>query len=278
MQNPFAGAFPKPGPFAKWILIVMAVLAVGQAVLSNWAYPAGGAWFHHTFALDPRIAHLHPWAILTSGLVVRTDTYGHAFWSLLGLYFVAPALEKNWGGWRLVRFLLVSVFLGNVVVLLAAYNPYRPLMPAMGYAFGPMAAVSAAWIAWAREHKDAQIRFMMVFPMSGRTLVWISIGMAVMYVLFTEKVPEGAVSPVGAVATGLLLSGSPSLLRSFWLRFRLKRLQKKSGMDVESLAGDLMKPKAKARRPGAPALRVVPGGLEDELKKRKAPKDKRYLN
>lgn len=278
MQNPFAGAFPKPGPFAKWILIVMAVCAVTHAVLWNWASPASGLAIDDVFGLHPRTAYLQPWALLTSSLVTRHDTYGHAFYALLGLYFVAPALETKWGGWRLVRFLLASVFLGNVVVLLAALNPIRPLMPALGFAHGPMAAVTAAWVAWAREHKDQQIRFMLVFPMSGKMLLWLSIGMAGLYVLFAEKVPEGAVAPVGAVVAGLVLSGNPSPLRALWLRFRLKRLQKKSGMDVESLAGDLMKQKPKARRPGAPALRVVPGGLEDELKKRKAPKDKRYLN
>ena len=36
-------------------------------------------------------------------------------------------------------------------------------------------------------------------------------------------------------------------------------------------------PEGKRKR-GGPPLRVVYGGLEDELKKRKPPKDKRYLN
>ena len=42
---------------------------------------------------------------------------------------------------------------------------------------------------------------------------------------------------------------------------------------------DVLEPKPKRRpRPGAPPLRVVSGGLEDVLKKRTPPKDKRYLN
>ena len=46
-----------------------------------------------------------------------------------------------------------------------------------------------------------------------------------------------------------------------------------------TVEGDLAAPKPKRRaRPGSPPLRVVSGGLEEVLKKRTPPKDKRYLN
>jgi hypothetical protein len=52
------------------------------------------------------------------------------------------------------------------------------------------------------------------------------------------------------------------------------------GITVEQLlSDDPPRPRPSVRRSGkAPPLRVVPGGLEDDLKNRKPPKDKRYLN
>jgi hypothetical protein len=88
--------------------------------------------------------------------------------------------------------------------------------------------------------------------------------------------PEGVVAPFGGVAAGLLFSGTPSPLRRAWLHLKLAVLRHRSG---SVSAQDLIAPKTPKRsRSGAPPLRVVSGGLEDVLKKRTPPKDKRYLN
>ncbi len=75
---------------------------------------------------------------------------------------------------------------------------------------------------------------------------------------------------------GLLFAGSPSLARAAWLRLKLAVLRRRAAsLSVE----DVLEAKPKRRpRPGAPPLRVVSGGLEEVLKKRTPPKDKRYLN
>jgi hypothetical protein len=55
--------------------------------------------------------------------------------------------------------------------------------------------------------------------------------------------------------------------------------RKGPSLTVESLTEAGERPKPPKRASGkSPALRVVYGGLEDELKNRKPPKDKRYLN
>jgi hypothetical protein len=38
------------------------------------------------------------------------------------------------------------------------------------------------------------------------------------------------------------------------------------------------RPKTSMKKRGGPPLRVVVGGLDEDLEKRKPPKDKRYLN
>lgn len=275
----FAAAFPRPGPALKGILATIAVFAIAGAIFMNWGPKAVGVAMFDWLALDPSHVLTRPWTIFTSGVLTSFDTYRHAFWSLLGLYFLTPDLEKRWGAWRLVRFVALSIAFGNLAVLAAALNPVAPQPPYLGIAFGPTAAITATAIAWAREHKNAQIRFLFFLPMSGKTLLWLTLGLAALYVVFMEKTPEGAFAPVGGAAAGLLLAGSPSPVRAVWLRVRLFFLRRRGArLDVASLTGDLEDRPRPKRAKGGPALRVVPGGLEDELKNRKPPKDKRYLN
>lgn len=50
-------------------------------------------------------------------------------------------------------------------------------------------------------------------------------------------------------------------------------------LTIDAVTGEISeRPRAAARRKGGPPLRVVQGGLDDDLKNRKPPKDKRYLN
>jgi DNA-binding transcriptional LysR family regulator len=88
--------------------------------------------------------------------------------------------------------------------------------------------------------------------------------------------PEGVVAPFGGLIAGLLFGGTPSLARTAWLHARLALLRRQSpNVRVQDI---LSRKPSRRPRPGAPPLRVVPGGLEEALKKRTPPKDKRYLN
>ena len=131
-------------------------------------------------------------------------------------------------------------------------------------------------IAWSREFHNSTVNLFLVVPIRGRTLLWITIGFCVLDLVYPAGLPEGVVAPFGGIIAGLLFSGSPSLVRTAWLHVRLVFLRRRAaGMRVE----DVLSPKPKRRpRPGAPPLRVVSGGVDDVLKKRTPPKDKRYLN
>ena len=122
---------------------------------------------------------------------------------------------------------------------------------------------------------------MFFLPMSGRTLYWLTIALAFLSLIFLQGTAEGALAPLGGILTGVLLAGSPSPVRALWLRIRLGSLRRRGGgITVEQLLGDepRARPRPSKRSGKAPPLRIVQGGLEDDLKNRKPPKDKRYLN
>jgi membrane associated rhomboid family serine protease len=269
-------AFPRPGRALGAILVAMTLVGLGSAIASAWT--ADGSWLVEALACSLATALTQPWRLVTSGLVTSPEHWSHLFFSLLGLYFLGAPLERRWRGWRLVRFLVIAVVLGNLATLAidrvlppGAQPRFHP-----GLVYGPASAIAAIAVAWSREYPDTQVNLFFVMPMRGRWLMWITLGFCVLNLIYPEVEPEGVMAPFGGVLAGLLFGGSPSLMRRAWLRLRLWGLRRRS---AGLTAAEILAPKTARRpRPGAPPLRVVPGGLEDALKKRNPPKDKRFLN
>lgn len=288
MREPgeIVAAFPRPGRALKAVLTLIAVLAIVSAVVVHWA-PGGARGFelYSWLAFEPQKLFRSSgvprvWTLLTSGLLTFPDGISHALWSLVGLYFLATDLEKRWGSGRLIRFLALGVLFGNLAVLVGTYVGIEAFRPR--FVVGPLAAITAIAIAWSKENAQRQIRFMLFLPMSGRMLFWLTIGMSALALVFLQGTPEGTLAPLGGVVAGLLFGGTPSPVRAVWLRLRLgsMRARTRSGITVEQLLGDdVLPPRSRPKRGGkAPPLRVVQGGLEDNLKNWKPPKDKRFLN
>lgn len=276
------GALPRPGRALKAVLGTIAGFAIAGYLLQAWGGGLGSR-VYGALALQPNNVIRTPWTILTSGVLTSSVAWSHAIWALVGLYFFAPDLEKRWGAGRLLRFLALSTIVGNLLVLAANQLPFKLDVLHPEIVFGPYAAVTAVWLAWAKQNQHQQMRFMFLIPMSGRTLYWVTIVMALVPIVFRQELPDGAFAPLGGVVAGVLFGGSPSLVRSAWLGLKLKLLRRQS----EKISAELEGPASSERRVGekssrrsakSPPLRVLSGGLEDELKNRKPPKDKRYLN
>ena len=264
--------FPRMGRGVQILLGAYLVFGILGAILFNYAHGAGDTFFEW-LALIPSVWLHHPWTLLTAGLLTDPQGYSHLIFTLIGFYFLGPAIESRWGTARFLRLVAISIMTGfALVVLFNAVVPieskhFHPML-----AFGPSAALAALAVAWGRENANAQMRLYFVLPISGRVLVWITLGFCILGVFFPGNVTEGVVAPFGGFIAGLLLAGSPSPLRSLYLRAKLAVLRRRG----DRVQLDIDKPKAK-RRAGGPPLRVVVGGLDD-LEKRQPPKDKRYLN
>ncbi len=273
-QQPISLALPKPGRALKLLLVSIFVLGVFNAAARSY-----GSLVFLALGCDVvRVLHGQLWRLVTSGLLTSPDHYGHLLFTLMGLYFLAPDLERRWGSGRMLRFFAYAVLAGNLAVLVvhlltpqAADARFHP-----PFVYGASAAIAATAVAWSRDHADATVRMMFVLPMRGRWLLWVTLGICVLDLIYPSAPPEGVVAPFGGVLVGLAVGGSPSPLRTLYLRIKLALLRRRS----HSLTvADVLSQRAPRRpRSGAPPLRVVPGGLEDTLRKRNVPKDKRYLN
>jgi membrane associated rhomboid family serine protease len=274
-QPAMSFAFPKPGPALWGVLIVTTLFGIFTALLATWV--PGGEQVFMALACERARAFSQPWRLLTSGLLTSPLHQGHLLFSLMGIYFLGAPLERRWGAWRFVRFYAIAILLGNLFTLaLAAIAPDdAQLRFRQDLVFGPTAAITAIAVAWAREFRESTVSLFLFLPVRAKTLYWVTIALCVLNLIYPAGLPEGVVAPFGGIVAGLLWGGSPSLARRAWLNVRLAVLRRRSaGMR----ASDLLSPKAKRRPSSAPPLRVVTGGVDDALKKRPPPKDKRFLN
>ena len=269
-------AFPKPRRALWIVLVAMTALGMFTAFLGTWV--PGGHLVFKRLGYEPGQTLTQPWGLLTSGVLTSPESWSHLLFSLLGLYFLGAPMEARWGSWRFARFLALAVLAGTLTVLAVSHlvppgaqERFHP-----DFVFGPTAAIVAVAVAWSREYAQSTVNLFFFLPVRGRVLFWITLGFCVLDLIYPQAMPEGAVAPFGGVLAGLLFGGTPSLARKGWLQVRLALLRRSStAIRVE----DLLSTKPKRRpRPGVPPLRVVPGGLEEALKKRTPPKDKRYLN
>jgi membrane associated rhomboid family serine protease len=271
-------ALPRPGRGLKAVLVTVFALGILNALFFTWV-PAVGTTIFDALACDiERVWRGQLWRLVTSGLLTNPTSYGHLFGTLLGLYFLAPDLERRWGTGRLLRFLAYAVVAGNLAVI--AIDALLPSMVQDRFhpreTFGAMAAIAAIAVAWARDNATATVRLFFVLPVRGQWLLWATVGLCVLDLIFPAAVPEGVVAPFGGLAVGLLLGGSPSPIRTAYLRLKLLVLRRRArSLDVSGAPGAGNPRRA---RTGGPPLRVVSGGADEALRKREPPKDKRYLN
>jgi len=234
------------------------------------------------------VLHGQVWRLLTAGFLTDPHAIAPLLFTLVGLYFFSPDLESRWGTARFLRFLAWSTILGFALgVVVDRLAPASLVAVHPGEMFGAVSAIVATSIAWAQANAKAQVRLFLVFPVSGRAFFWITIGYCVVNVIW-PGLPEGVVAPFGGVAAGMLLAGDPSPLRRAYLKAKLGYLRRRGAGSYTPTAHEIVFGRAaakdakdrekKARRAAGPALRVLQGGLDEDLAKRDVPKDKRYLN
>jgi membrane associated rhomboid family serine protease len=221
-------ALPRPGRVVKGAMFLLFGLWLAFAIGLNW----GGA-SEELFLLlcgnTERILHGEIWRLFTAPLMhMPSGSIGHIVTAMLGLYFLSPSLEEQFGAGRFLRFLIFSALIGYglqmLVELALPASTAAKLVPE--YWFGAVPMIEAIAIAWALSFKGQTILFMMLIPMSSRTLIFVVIGLSLMALIAAQASPSGLIAPFGGMLSGWLLGGgTPSPLKRAWLNFRLAQLE-----------------------------------------------------
>jgi membrane associated rhomboid family serine protease len=195
-QQPISFVLPRPGRALKLLLVAIFGLGVFNAA-ARWI-PHGEQVFLWLACDVDKVHSGQIWRLVTSGLLTSPDHYGHLLFTIMGLYFLTPDLERRWGSWRMLRFLVYAVLLGNLGVLLVSWLVPAAADPRFSppFVYGASSAIAATAVAWSRDNADATVRMMFVLPMRGRWLLWITLGICVLDLIYPNAPPEGVVAPL----------------------------------------------------------------------------------
>jgi membrane associated rhomboid family serine protease len=267
-EGPMSVQFPRPGPVLKAVLIALAAFGIGGALL-QWT--SLGAVTLRWLAFIPH-RPFEVWRLVTSGLL--TESFSTLLFTGVGLYFLSPDLERRWGSQRFAGFLAGSVALGNLFVLAVDRLPLSSPIFHPDHVAGPTAAITAIAVAWAQSNPELEVRLFFFLPVKGKYLFWASVAWCFIPLIYGDQTSDGVAAPFGGILVGMVFGGAPTILRRTYLELKLAILKRRAGGGARA-AGRASVRRARA---GGPALRVLPGGLEEELRKREPPNDKRYLN
>ncbi len=264
-----SGGLQMPGKALKGVLLALLAVNVAFAVAINY----GGASAELFYALcgnTEKILQGQVWRLVTAPWMHEPrGTVSHLLFALLGLFFLTPQLESQWGSKRTLRFLffsgLIAYGIQGLLELALPSSLSARLVP--GYWYGAAPVIEAVAVAWALSFRGQTVRLFFVLPVTSNMLLGFVFAMSVLRVLWLSDAPEGLLSPFGGMFAGWLLGGgTPSPMRRLWLRFRLRQLD----AQVVRETADRKKRVAKS------SFRVIEGG-RDKDEDDKGP-DGRWLN
>jgi len=225
-EEPAGPSFPKPGRALWGVMITLFGLWLAFAVALTWVGVPEDVFFLFC-GNTQRILHGEVWRLFTAPLMHPPSVWALLF-VVIGFYFLTPTLEREWGGARLLRFLIVSSVvaylfqMGFELVLPRSIG--ARLVPEYWYSATP--ALEAIAIAWALTFRGQTVRLMFLLPVTSTTLIVFVVAVSLLYVVTGERTMSGLISPFGGMLCGWVLGGStPSPLRRAWLKLRMKRLE-----------------------------------------------------
>jgi membrane associated rhomboid family serine protease len=250
MRNDWSAPFGSSlGPATRGLLVAVGVVGILGALSAQ----GSGSAFALLACVHDRVLHGELWRLVTASLLTAPQLT-HLLFTLLGFYIFSPSIEYRWGTRRFVTFLVqVSVLAFGFETLVSALLPRF----GSGVNYGPGLLLSALTVAWGRENPRAEIRLFFVLPVKGSAMVWVTVGFALLGLVYPGDVPEGSLGILVASMLGVALAGSPSPLRRAWLHLKLRWL----GARGKRVAiPDAPRPIKR----NVTHLRAIPGGRDHE--------------
>ena len=138
------------------------------------------------------------WRLVSYAFLHDTASPMHIIFNALMLYMLGTPLEERWGEKRFLIFVVTSIIIGSLAVLLS-YG--------LGLSNAPVVGISAATmgliIAWGLTFSTNQIYIFGIVPLTGKQLVWLSVGLEVLYAVSTNLISSAA--HFGGMAAGFIV-------------------------------------------------------------------------
>lgn len=212
-------------PWVKRLMIATAALSIIGGVATVWMHSAA-----------PLLFVLEPAAVFGRGALLpgipaiwQILTYPFFVLNLIGLLFsvllygwFAGALEEWWGSKRFLRFfIIVSVGAAVLTVLLSLVWPALAAARIMG----PYPVLEGLIIAWGLTFPRQQVYLFFILPVQGLHLVYLTVGIVALYILFSGHVAPVVPQIFGMGIGAVIVTGiwKPRFLVLRWRKFKVER-------------------------------------------------------
>ncbi len=236
-QTPYQPAFNRFGlslrltRAVKWLLLANAVVFLVELVVGRIEGGLGLILDELAISYDGVFGRARLWQPLSYMFLHDPMGISHILWNMLMLWMFGSPLEGFWGARRFVRFYLLTGVLAAVAILLvAAVFPSQREAPTLGAS----GALYALLVAFGVNFPDVVIYLFGLFPIKGKHLVLLFIGLGLLQALTLGESRVSLAAHAGGMLAGLLLvtgAWRPSrlggYLRLAWMKVRYRRLKRR---------------------------------------------------
>ena len=212
--------FPSLTPVVKWLLIINVAVFLINTIFSSQE-GTGMTFLQKCFALYPislfYIAQI--WRLITYQFL--HDGFNHILFNMLGLFFLGPSLERQWGGKKFLTFYLSCGVAGGlfyILLVMAGFLPAGLMVGASGAILGVLTACAILFPHF--------VVFIVIFPVPIRAAAVILMGIA-FYAVFSKGANAGGEAcHFAGIAVGAIYVLSDSWRNALKLRFKASRWEK----------------------------------------------------
>lgn len=195
-------------------IAILVGLTLGGSIVGAITRRSGAPFLLEASVLVPGLVWAGQlWRVLT-WVFFELDGLSLIF-ACLAFWWFGRDLAYTWGQQGfLVRYLALAAWTGAATCLAARLWTDLWALPFLG----PWAMVDAMVVAWAILYPHRQLLFFFVMPLGGRNLVYVTLGVTLLFGLLDGM--SRVVPHMLALATTLVYMRDPSL-RYWWLRLKL---------------------------------------------------------
>jgi membrane associated rhomboid family serine protease len=214
----------------KWLLIANIACFLGELVVARIEGGLEFLLFDLAISTD-RVLAGEVWQPVTYLFLHDPQGISHLLWNMLMLWMFGSPLESFWGGRRFLKFYFVAgIGAAGAILAVGLIFPSQRAIPTLGAS----GALYALLVAFGFNFPNAIIYLFGLFPIKGKHLVLLFIGLGVVQSLTLGAADVSQAAHFGGMLMGLLLvtgGWRPSRLahgiKLVWLRLRYWRLKKR---------------------------------------------------
>jgi membrane associated rhomboid family serine protease len=214
----------------RWLLIVNGAIFIGELIVAR--IDGGLDILRLDLAISyDRVLSGEIWQVLTYMFLHDPRGISHILLNMLMLWMFGSPLEQFWGSRRFLKFYFITGIAAAMAILFVAWvMPSQRAVPTLGAS----GALYALLVAFGFLFPNNLVYLFGVFPIKGKHLVLLFIGIGVLQSLTLSAADVSLAAHFGGMlAGGLLVTGAwkpqkiYNWIKAWWLRRRYRKLKQR---------------------------------------------------